>query len=192
MHGLINRSIQSFLEDTYGPGLWAGIADESGAPVRGFEAMLSYDDALTERVIAAAARRLDKPREAILEDVGGYLVRLEPIRRLLRFGGSNYAEFLQSLDELPERAHLALPDLGLPAMALSLRGSGRFHLTCRAGWPGFAWILAGVLRAMADDYGALALIDVYDNRPEREVISVELLQAVYARGRGFSLAREAS
>ncbi len=109
MHGLVNRSIQCFLRDTYGAELWAKVASEAGISPAGFEALLSYDDGLTDVVIDAAARRLGKPREALLEDVGIYLAGLEPLRRLLRFGGVDYVDFLQSLDELPERVRLAVP-----------------------------------------------------------------------------------
>ena len=41
MHGLVNRSIQSFLQDTYGERLWARIADGLELEPSGFEAMLS-------------------------------------------------------------------------------------------------------------------------------------------------------
>ena len=71
---LINRAIQSFLSDTYGPDIWSVIAREAQVPPGGFEAMLSYDDRLTERVVTAAAARLDRPRESLLEDLGTYLV----------------------------------------------------------------------------------------------------------------------
>ena len=30
MHGLVNRSIECFLRDTYGPGIWAGVAVDAG------------------------------------------------------------------------------------------------------------------------------------------------------------------
>ena len=94
MHGLINRSIQRFLHDTYGGDTWAQVAADAGLCVQGFEALLSYDDALTEAVLAAASIRLAKPRDAVLEDLGIYLAHLEPLRRLLRFGGVDYPDFL--------------------------------------------------------------------------------------------------
>ena len=61
MHGLVNRSIQCFLLDTYGERLWARIADGLDLEPSGFEAMLSYDDALTQQVLDSATELLDKP-----------------------------------------------------------------------------------------------------------------------------------
>lgn len=186
MHGLVNRSLQCFLRDTYGVPLWGDIAEATGVGAQGFEAMLSYDDALTDAVLDTAAKALSKPRAALLEDWGMFLVSLEPLRRLLRFGGVGYVDFLQSIDELPDRARMAVPDLDMPELILTPRGVDHFVLTCRAANPGFAQVFAGILRAMADDYGALALIDLAEGG---DTIVIELLQSRFAAGRAFDLAR---
>jgi len=184
LHGLINRSLQCFLRDTYGASCWVAVADEAGVDAAGFEAMLTYDDALTEVVLDTAARRLAKPRVALLEDWGMFLVSLEPLRRLMRFGGVTYVDFLHSLDELPDRARLAVPDLDMPELVLTTHGSDRLTLSCLADRPGFAAVFAGILRAMADDYGALALIDLTDDGE----VQIELLETEFASGRSFTLA----
>ncbi len=189
MHGLVNRSIQCFLRDTYGMELWAAVAAEAGLEVQGFEALLSYEDALTDAVVDAAAQRLAKSRDALLEDVGIYLAGLEPLRRLLRFGGVDYIDFLQSLDELPERVRLAVPELDMPDLKLVPAGQGRFILICRASHAGFAAVFAGVLRAMADDYGALVLIEAGGSDADPDAVSIELHEAQFASGRRFDLAR---
>ena len=189
MHGLVNRSVQCFLRDTYGADLWAAVAAEAGVVSEGFEALMQYDDPLTDAVVDAAARQLGKQREALLEDVGIYLVTLEPLRRLLRFGGASYEDFLHSLDELPDRARLAVPDLDLPDLMLHAVAPGRFRLDCSNPRPGFGAVFAGILRAMADDYGALVLIDVGGTAGAVETVGIELLDTAFAAGRGFDLAR---
>ena len=126
MHGLVNRSIQVFLRDTYGAELWQAVARDAALGFDSFEAMQCYDDRLTPRIIDAAARRLDRPREQVLEDLGTYLIshpNLGRLRRLLRFGGVTFVDFLHSLDEIRERAHLALPDLDVPQMRLRAIGA---------------------------------------------------------------------
>jgi hypothetical protein len=191
MHGLINRSIQSFLRDTYGQEFWRRVARDARLGFENFEAMLAYDDALTDAVLNAAARALDRPREALLEDLGTYLVshpNLEPLRRLLRFGGVSFVDFLHSLDDLPERGRLAVPDLELPRFELHPLSAQQFLLRCTAPRPGFGHVMVGVLRAMADDYGALAMLD-YTGRDGRvETITIDLLETRFAAGRPFSLA----
>ena len=189
MHGLVNRSVQCFLRDTYGADLWSAVAAEAGAPSEGFEPLMHYDDSLTDAVVDAAARQLGKQREALLEDVGIYLVALEPLRRLLRFGGAGYLDFLHSLDELPDRARLAVPDLDLPDLTLHTLAPNRFRLDCAGPRPGFGAVFAGILRAMADDYGALVLIDAGAAAGGVEPVGIELLDTSFAAGRGFDLAR---
>jgi len=198
MHGLINRSIQCFLRDTYGPDIWALVATEARLGFDSFEAMLSYDTALTEAVIVAATRVLDRPRDTVLEDFGTYLVshpNLEPLRRLLRFGGMTFEEFLHSLEDLPERGRLAVPDLDLPMLVLAERGGEEFTLTCSFPLAGVGHVMTGLLRAMADDYGALVLIDTCgpEGGPQdaAEVVSVHLLERGFAKGRRFDLADRA-
>lgn len=191
MHGLVNRALQSFVRDTYGADAWRDVAADADLGPHGFEAMLSYEDAITWRVLALVSRRLSKPEDAVLEDLGTYLVshaNLEAVRRLLRFGGVDFVDFLHSLDELPDRARLAVPDLALPAIEFEALGDDRFRLRCRSRRRGFGHVLVGVLRAMADDYGALALMEHEDGAEGEEVIEVGLMLAGFTSGRDFDLA----
>lgn len=192
MHGLINRSLQCFLQETYGPDLWRGVAEDAGVPAQGFEPMLQYDDALTESVLCAAASRLSKPRSALLEDLGTFLVShssVAQIRRLLRFGGDDFVQFLLSLDQLRDRARLAVPDLEIPSLSVSDAPPHGFAVSCQSGFDGAGHVIQGLLGAMADDYGALALFDLDRQRPGEDLIRVELLDERYAEGRSFSLSQ---
>lgn len=194
MHGLINRSIQCFLQDTYGGALWQSVAEETAVGADGFEAMLNYDDQLTEDVLTAACRTLDKSREALLEDMGTYLVsnpRLENLRRLLRFGGGNFLQFLHSLDDLRGRARLAVDDLDLPDLEVVDDSPVSFRLECRWHFPGSGYLMTGLLRAMADDYGALVLLDTQETGQGVETVAVELLDSAFSEGRSFDLAARA-
>jgi hypothetical protein len=127
----------------------------------------------------------------VLEDLGTYLVshpHLEALRRLLRFGGVDFLDFLQSLDDLPGRSHMAVPDLDLPQLELIDEGGDHFTLICSGGPAGFGHVMVGILRAMADDYGALALLDHTGSERGCERIQVHLLDHAFAQGRRFDLA----
>lgn len=187
MHGLINKSLQCFLCETYGEALWRQVAAQCGVSPAGFEAMLHYDDDLTDALIGRASALLERPREALLEDVGTFLASREELRRLLRFGGGDYWEFLHSLDELPDRGRMALPDLDLPGLRLSGGDKGMFDLRITAPRADWVPVLAGLLRAMADDYGALVLIEPVEIGG-CGLISITLLNSAYAEGRHFDLA----
>jgi len=194
MHGLVNRAFQCFLRDTYGEAFWAKLMQELDLGLVGFEAMLSYDDAITFRVIDQASGMLQKGRDELLEDLGTYLVshdNVEALRRLMRFGGVTFEDFLWSLDDLPDRARLAVPDLTVPEIAVYPEGEGAFTLRCGNKYPGFAHVLMGILRTMADDYGALVFLEYAGAEEDAEKIKVLLLEAAFSEGRSFELAPQA-
>lgn len=193
MHGLINRAVQRFAEDTYGPAAWTAVAEEAQPGLRAFEAMLSYDDAVTHRLLDILAEKAGTPRTMLLEDMGTYLVshaNTQALRRLLRFGGESFTDFLYSLDDLPDRVRLAVPDLILPPLDLIEHAPGRFSISIGPGLEGFGFVLLGLLRAMADDYGVLALADVQKSGAEGDQISITVAEASFAEGRYFNLARQ--
>jgi len=190
MHGLINRAVQTFVCQTYGRERWQQVTEAAGLGFTEFEAMLIYDDDQTLRVLDALCADLGRPQSEVLEDLGTYLVSnpaVESLRRLLRFGGVTYVEFLHSLDDLPDRARLAVEDLHLPSLELRERTSGQFSLTCGPGLPGFGWVMMGVLRTMADDYGALAFLEYEGRYDESDVIAITLIETSFAEGRSFEL-----
>ncbi|MDF0594552.1 heme NO-binding domain-containing protein [Psychromarinibacter halotolerans] len=190
MHGMIIRSIQCFLEDTYGRPVWEDIAKGAGLDPEAFEPMMPNRETRTDEVLRAASRRLDKPRDTLLEDLGTYLVAhpaMQVVRRLLRFCGPDFHDFLYSLEELPERARLAVPDLELPVLDLREHDSESYTLTVTHDVPGFGHVMVGMLRAMADDYGALVLLDHIGRDAASEVVSIRLAEPAFSAGRRFDL-----
>lgn len=190
MHGLINRAIQSFVCATYGRPCWLRVADASDLGFVEFEAMLVYDDTVTERVLDAISSDLGRPRSEILEDLGTYLVshtNMEGLRRLLRFGGVSYVDFLHSLDDLADRVRLAVSDLTLPALESRELSAAEYQLCCSPGLPGYSSVMVGVLRAMADDYGALVMLSHDGQKGETDVISIMLIESAFSEGRHFDL-----
>lgn len=194
MHGMINCALQGFLLANYGEDVWREVRTRARLPEEGFEAMVRYDDALTRACFAAALKVLDKRPNALLEDIGTHLVTdpgLEPLRRLLRFGGGSFVEFLHSLEEMPDRARLAIPELEVPRITLSSVGAGDYVIAARWTLPGIAPLLSGALRAMADDYGALVLLQLAGISKGEERLSVRVFDAAFSAGRSFSLGRRA-
>ncbi|MEP2534143.1 heme NO-binding domain-containing protein [Shimia sp.] len=194
MHGLINRAIQCFVQDSYGQDRWLEVTRLAGLELTEFEAMLHYEDQVTNQLIQAAAQTIGAPPETVLEDIGTYLVshpNVEALRRLLRFGGVTFVEFLHSLDDLPDRARLAVDDLRLPQLELREHTLHRFSLTCRHAQPGFGHVMMGVLRTLADDYGALVFLEFQGGGDQREIIEITLIETAFAQGRSFELGARA-
>lgn len=194
MHGLVNRSLQCFVTDTYGTPAWLTVCAAAGTAQTDYEAMLDYDDRETTALLRAAARHLGKRPDLLLEDLGHYLVThpaRDSFRRLLRFGGADFAEFLHSLADLRDRSRLVLPEIELPRIDVMETAADEFCLSLHRGARALGPLALGVLRAMADDYGTLALF--HRQPPARpgapEVITVQLLSAHHSEGRSFVLGR---
>ena len=190
MHGLINKSIEAFARETYGPAFWLEVTDRAQLGFTEFEAMLTYDEATMLRTVEAIAVGLNRPAAHVLEDLGTFLVTsptIPAIRRLLRFGGVTYEDFLHSLEELPERVRLAVDDLWLPELTLNQKSAEEFALICHPGLPGYSHVLLGVLRSMADDYGSLAMLDHSGPKEGGDELSIIIVQDAFAEGRSFVL-----
>ena len=193
MQGLINRSIQCFIGETYGDSIWLQVVERAGSDFTSFEAFLDYPSQTTFDLVGAIERVLSQPRANFLEDLGIYLVTSETtssVRRLLRFGGLSFEDFVLSLDELPERVNLALPDVRLPEIVVSIIAPNHYSLRISSRIDGFSFVIVGILRALADDYGALAFIE---HKVEHDIstISVLLADNNFAAGKSFEFARAA-
>lgn len=195
MLGLMFRTIEAFVSDNFGPDKWTEALTVADLHITSFEAMLDYDAALLPKLLAGCATVLDRPEATILEDIGTYLVTHQnhaSIRRLMRFGGQTFVELLHSLNELPGRTRLAVDGLDLPDIRVREHLPHHFTVQCGNGPMGFGYVLVGLLRAMADDYGTLAVLDHLGTKDGSEVIEIVVIDASFAQDRGFSLASEAA
>ena len=181
------RSLQSYVLDTFGTSSWQKVCSAAGLTVSSFEPMLRYDQGTADQIALVVAGVLGRSVDTVWEDVGTYLVTnpdQEGVRRLLRFGGTSYADFLHSLEELPGRARLAMPHFDAPDLTLDEVGPDTFELRCQSPVRGLQRVLVGLLTAMADDFGALCLIQP----GEGGCTTIAVLDRRHAEARHFHLA----
>lgn len=191
MHGYTNRGLQYFLRDTFGPEIWERISDDPRIGVSDFEAMLVYADAITYAILDFAEEVLGQSAQDLSEDFGTYLIshpNCGPIRRLMRFGGVDFIDFLQSMPDLPGRLRVAIHDMHIPSIELEGHDASHFVLRCGSDVPEFSQVVMGVIRAMADDYGALISLQHRGRQDGLEQIDIHVHDLNFATGRAFSLA----
>lgn len=186
MQRLVIRAIEEFLRDTYGDEVWAQMCRFASRGARGgCHAPLGPAENYlrrAERMIPVAARLLGKPADELFEDLGAWLARREPIRRLLRFSGRDFNDFVLSLAELPGRAHFVIPDLDVPPIEVIAESASTVRLSLPPPETGWTAVIGGLLRAMADDYGALGLIAV-----EGHKIMIHISDEAFAEAREFQI-----
>ena len=193
MHGLIFRTVEAYVSDRFGADTWVRAMALADIEIASFEAMLDYDATYFPSVLDGCARALERPVETILEDIGTYLVAYQnhaSIRRLLRFGGDSFSELLHSLGDLPDRTRLAVSGLVLPQIHVREPIPQHFIIACSGPPRGFGHVLVGLLRTMADDYGALAVLDHQGTRDGAEIIEVSVVDIAFSEDRGFALAEQ--
>ena len=94
---------------------------------------------------------------------------------------------MYSLDDLRDRARLAVPDLDIAELEISHSADGTYNLCTTWGVPGFGFVFVGILRAMADDYGDLVFLDHLGLDGKSENLRITLLETAFAQGREFDL-----
>ena len=162
MHGLVNRAVEEFARVTYGDAVWTRAAMACGVDPRGFEIMDHTEPEVTGLLIATLAGQLDRAPRELAEDLGTWIAQLAPMRRLLRFAGSDFAAFMMSLEELRDRGQMVVRRLSLPVLSVMPTPRGwEIGSDCDPLW---LHAVARMLHAMADDYGVLAVIEVAECR----------------------------
>lgn len=189
MHRLVVRAVEEFLRDTYGDSLWRDVLARVGTT-----AAISPSGSRPETaprgipaggaLVAMAAEILGKTSEEMFEDLGAWLARREAIRRLLRFSGRDFRDFVLSIEELPGRAHFVIPELDMPRITVTHQDGGTIRLSLPPDALAWTAILGGLLRAMADDYGALGLIVI-----DGSGVEVHISDESFSEGRDFNLGR---
>ena len=190
MHGMINRSFQEFLVETYGREVWDEVRSVAQMRSTDFEAMLRYDDKLTQACYMAAIDVLHKHPNALLEDLGTFLITHEPyapLKRLLRFGGASFSEFILSLDELADWGRMAISGIEMPQIDVATQGENSFRIRAQWPLPGAGPILLGALRAMADEYGALATLSLDGIEGRAECVKIDVFDTAHSEGKAFVL-----
>lgn len=198
MLGLIFLSFEGFISQTYSPEVWRGALRKSAHASDGFEPLFQYDDVIAATLIEEISGSLRKSPQSLLEDFGTYLVTnpvSERVRRLLRFGGVDYEDFLHSLEDLSGRASLAVPDLNLPAIEVNEASGLSFEILVEDPDGYLSAVLLGILRALADDYGTLAILELVpgcqDDRGGKRLLTAQLVDMSHGEAREFQLVASA-
>ncbi len=103
MHGLILWIFEAFVRLTYGDQVWEKVLTDLDLHVQSVEPMFHYDVQIALSILRQLSIEQRRDRNSLLEDFGTFLVtdpRVERVRRLLRFGGVEYTDFLHSLEDL--------------------------------------------------------------------------------------------
>lgn len=193
MHGLMITAVRRFVLTAYGKGVWGRLCAEVGVSADRFQPIFPCEPAVLERMMKGLEAELKAPRSVIMDDLGTSVVtEWQAVRRLLRFGGDTFMDFLYSLEDLPDRARLAMPELTVPDLSLQDAPGTGLELAITAPVKDLGFALSGLLRAMADDYGTLVTIDHKGRRDGVEYLFLTVHDTAFMPGNKFVLSQQPS
>ncbi|MCU0950390.1 MAG: heme NO-binding domain-containing protein [Burkholderiaceae bacterium] len=155
MYGLVNRAIEQMVTSLHGEGGWRQVCAHAGTDADGFVAMRAYDDAITQRLVAAVSRQTGLPPEAVLHSFGEYwiLYTADSYGEVLGAAGASLRDFLANLNELHGRLEHVFPAMKPPQFRVEDLGVGHYRLHYGSPREGLAPMVLGLVQGLARRFG---------------------------------------
>lgn len=151
MHGLVNKGLRDLVIDWRGPSAWSLVQERAMVDEDYFIANQAYDDAVTYRLVAAAAEVLGVELTEVLQRFGEWWVLSTAKNHygaLMHAHGRSLREFLLNLPNLHTRVLAFFPDLRPPEFTSEEVSPGRFELHYRSERAGLAPFVLGLLQGL--------------------------------------------
>lgn len=167
MYGLVNRSIEGLITRDFGEDRWQAVRARAGLGAEPFVAMRAYDDSVTYALVGAASEELGLPAATLLEAFGEYWtvhVAHASYGDMLRHYGDTVAEFVGNLDAMHVQVATSMPELVPPSFQVDEGEDGVLVVEYRSKRAGLAPMVAGLLRGVAQIYGASYTVSLVRSR----------------------------
>lgn len=178
MYGIVNKSIESLVTESFGVDKWEAIKESSGVDIDFFISNEPYDDDITYALAAATANEVKITVAEVLITFGEYWILKtgkEKYGNLLEAGGHNLKEFLLNLPSFHNRIMLMYPKLTPPEFKVSNVESNSLHLHYFSKRVGLKDFVIGLMQGLGKLYNTpvnLELINDRDNGDHHEVFKV--------------------
>lgn len=155
MYGIINKAIQDLAIKQGGEQIWEKICTNAKCSDSSFLLSQPYEDAITFRLVAAAAQEFDIPAQTLLRDFGKHWIsytRGQGYSSLMGMFGSNMREFIGNLNGLHSQLFAAMPEAKPPHFTVVADDGSSFVVQYRSERVGLAPMVQGLLEGLADHF----------------------------------------
>lgn len=162
MHGIVNKAMEDMVVHLRGPATWDSIKRLAGIELESFVDSRSYDDAVTDRLVVAAARLFSLEVDEVLEAFGEYWMLYTAEKgfdELLRGAGSDLFEVLHNTDAMHGRLEHTFPAALMPRIAIERIDAETATLQYRSERPGLAPMLVGIVKGLGARFGTPVRIE---------------------------------
>ncbi|MEM9717448.1 MAG: diguanylate cyclase [Pseudomonadota bacterium] len=160
--GLINRGLKGFVETYHDAETWRKLVSGQSAIPEDFEALADYPLEVTVRLVAEISTLRDASEADVYEDLGTFLVSTHwdaRLRLVFMSCADDFVKFLQRLDVVWVALNAVDAAFPLNSWEISSTRAGAFRLSGPTLFPGFPSLCVGMLRSLADEFGAYVIID---------------------------------
>ena len=162
MYGMINRAIEGYYTDTYGPTLWEQVRHNSKCGREEFVTLEQYPDEVSVGLIVAGAKLLNKEPGEVLIEVGEYFIQFtmnNGYKQFLTGGGSSIPEMLGNLDNMHTRIALSFPHLNAPSFWCTDVCDDSLILHYRSDREGFSPLVIGLVKGLGKLHGFTVAVE---------------------------------
>ncbi len=156
MYGMVNNAIRDYVRDAHGEAAWQEIAEKAGVDAGEFGSVTPYSDAVTLAIVGESCAVLDIEPEAFLFAIGQRWVRYaaqSSFSALLKFGGRNFEEIVQNLDQIHTRIKVSLPELVLPSFRVERASDEQLLVHYASQREGLFRFVEGLFHGLAEHFG---------------------------------------
>lgn len=155
MYGMIHRAVRQMVLDRAGKEVWAAI--ELTADIAQSELISAevYDDAVTMRMIEAAAQASKTDVDQFLVEFGQYWIKYagqSPFGSILQFTGDNLTTFLHNLDRLHGSVESVMPRARMPSFKVVSDEPGRIEVDYHSSRVGLESFVKGLFIGLLDRF----------------------------------------
>lgn len=156
MYGLVNIAVRDLVRTVAGDDAWQAIAAKAQCNDVIFEAMSTYPDEVTYRLVGAASEVLKMPADDVLRAFGRYWILFtanEGYGDLMNMFGSDMQTCLRNLNNMHGRMGAMMPALVPPRFVLVQSSADEFRLEYHSTRKGLAPMVQGLLEGLAEKFG---------------------------------------
>lgn len=165
MYGMIHRALRQMVNEKLGEEAWRALEKKLDiGPTELLTAMV-YDDALTFRIVAEAADRLNLPIDECLFAFGSYWIRYAdqgPLAGIMNFTGATLPSFIGNLDRLHLAVGTAMPGTRLPSFSTLERTTESILVEYRSERTGMEEFVRGLFHGLMEKFDATGSVEIVE------------------------------
>jgi len=165
MYGMIHRALRQMVNEQLGEEAWKALEKKVNIGPTELLTAMAYDDALTFRIVAEAADRLNLSIDECLFAFGNYWIRYADqgsLASIMNFTGATLPSFIANLDRLHLAVGAAMPGTKLPTFSVLESAEQHMLVEYRSDRTGMEEFVRGLFHGLMEKFHVLGSVEIAD------------------------------